>query len=56
MSTNYTVVRYFNGSREDEMSSHRTLVAAQKRADRANRVFGTGGWSARIYRGDERVD
>ena len=56
MSANYTVVRYFNGQFEDVMSSHRTVAAALKRAARANRVFGGNGWSARIYRGDERVD
>lgn len=56
MNTTYTVRRYFNGMREDDMSNHRTLAAAEKRAARANRVFGNSGWSARIYRGDERVD
>ena len=54
--SNYTVVRYFNGEPMSAASNHRTLAAAQKRADRLNRACGVNGWSARIYRGDERVD
>ena len=54
--TKYTVRRYFNGEPRGFASTHRTLAAAERAAEKFNRSFGTNGWSARIYRGDERVD
>ena len=52
----YTVRRYFNGQYASDASTHRTLAAAEKAAEKLNRGMG-GGWGARIYSASgERVD
>lgn len=55
-TTKYTVRRYFNGEYTSDASTHRTLAAAEKAADKLNRGMSSG-WGARIYDADgERVD
>jgi len=55
-ATKYTVRRYFNGERQTDASTHRTLAAAEKAAEKLNRGM-SAGWGARIYNSDgERVD
>jgi len=54
-TTKYTVRRYFNGERQSDASTHRTLAAAEKAAEKLNRGM-SAGWGARIYLGDVRVD
>ena len=52
----YTVRRYFNGEGQSDASTHRTLAAAQKAAEKLNRGM-SNGWAARIYNAaGERVD
>ena len=55
-ATLYTVERFFNGERRSAASSHRTLAAAERAAEKLNRGFGQSGWGARIYLGDLRID
>jgi len=54
-TTKYLVRRYFNGEFQGDISTHRTLTAAEKIAAKFNRGMG-GGWGARIYCNGERVD
>jgi len=55
-ATKYTVRRYFNGAGQSDASTHRTLAAAQKAAEKLNRSM-SNGWGARIYSAaGERVD
>ena len=52
----YTVRRYFNGEGQSDASTHRTLAAAQRAAEKLNRGM-SNGWGARIYNAaGERVD
>ena len=52
----YTVRRCFNGEGQSDASTHRTLAAAEKAAEKLNRAMSPG-WSARIYNAaGERVD
>ena len=52
----YTVRRYFNGERSTDASTHRSLAAAERAAEKLNRGM-SDGWSARIYNAaGERVD
>ena len=52
----YTVRCYFIGKRSTDASTHRSLAAAERAAEKLNRGM-SDGWSARIYNAaGERVD